>query len=850
MLAVGGCVDALFGRLIDKKQRRCIPLLFEIDSLTSPTRDSGREAERSCRLESILSLRRLAFRRHFQALNRLAFVLRIDLYRIAHLLLPLSFSTSLVLLQAMTDRSNYGPVRRLSPPVSADYRKPYSRTGLKGVLGTLDLNSGDTAVPTPSDSPYYPFHVETPQLEAPTQNRNSVPDDGPRGIAGFPTYEQYKRIEDEYLSSLSERKQPKALISQVLFDKVFAVLQNGSEDRGSTAQFRFWVRKMFVLAYPQTSFNHNAGQTPELEPVVLHDKRPVAIKEQIYEVLCYCHAVARHGGRDKTCATLRLHYSWVPKELTAKFVKACPTCTLKRSGNPDLLSQFGRTVSSSPYAAAAPTVTVPPVEPASLPVFLGGPNDSPPPGLSFVVGSEGCDDVGSGGYTGFGHSIFATPDLSVYPSPTLSAGSLGPTTPSPYLPSGFFGYPAMFDPGHGSLSSVAGWDPSSLSPCGPVYVEELHSGISKQQEAPVGAEEIIDSCAQGMQLQLPISKALHPLCMRAHSSDFGNGGGDEDGLRCNADSLPRIRGASCPVGMCNIDPVLLMEGGYPPFALVGSTRMTAEDDAEVDMDTGAGGPGCDGSDAPYFQVLNLAAAPNASGESPSPSPNNGTHVLLQQHQQPLPQLGLVLSTTTPDMGSDVNHRMQEPASTPGPRRRPQLLSPEAEETMTTTMADACSFSRDIPDSLLSFPPPSAGSTSVPEPLTLSIQRGAEDNPLIDMIVFKFAPPPGATPIAAPTPTAMPAIAPGIGSMEEVRSHSMILLPSGCHTQVCDEWDAQEQDRLEEGKSFETETRMSVEEVGRHRHHHRGGDRMEDAAAGRWDSPEAWLVQSDSTQWCE
>ena len=39
MLAVGGCVGALLGRLIDKKQRICIPLLFESDSLTS-ARDS------------------------------------------------------------------------------------------------------------------------------------------------------------------------------------------------------------------------------------------------------------------------------------------------------------------------------------------------------------------------------------------------------------------------------------------------------------------------------------------------------------------------------------------------------------------------------------------------------------------------------------------------------------------------------------------------------------------------------------------------------------------------------------------------------------------------------------------
>jgi hypothetical protein len=134
---------------------------------------------------------------------------------------------------------------------------------------------------------------------------------------------------------LSERKQPKALISQSLRQ-----VQCCSEDRASIAQFRFWVRNMFVLAYPQTHFHHNttSSQSPA-DPVVLHDKRPVAIKERLYEVLC--------------CCTLCLYYSWVPKELTAKFVKACPTCTLKRRGNPDFLSQFNY-AAPPPYLLSAP----------------------------------------------------------------------------------------------------------------------------------------------------------------------------------------------------------------------------------------------------------------------------------------------------------------------------------------------------------------------------------------------------------------------------------------------------------------------------------------------------------------
>jgi hypothetical protein len=461
--------------------------------------------------------------------------------------------------QAMTNISNYGPVRRLSPPVSADNRKPYSRSGLKGVLGTLDLNSGDAVVPPTLDSPYYPFHVEIPQLEAPTQSPFTVPD-GSRDIAGFPTYEQYKRIEEEYLSSLSERKQPKALITQTLFDKIYAALQNGSEDRASTAQFRFWVRKMFVLAYPQTSFKHNTSSQSS-DPVVLHDKRPVAIKERLYEVLCYCHAIARHGGRDKTCATLRLHYSWVPKELTAKFVKACPTCTLKRSGNPDLLSQINY-AAPPPYLPSAPA-PAPVPEPAQL---SGGPNDSSP-GLSFVgsLDNNASATSASAASSNFAPSIFATPDLSVYPSPTLSTGSGGPMTPSPYLHGGLFGYPAVFDPGHSSLSSVVSWDPSP-SPCAPVY------GNANEQTQPGSADD--EPARHSLHLHLPpprnVTRFPHSSYDNRRAFSYGNMIARVEPQR----NTPPLDG--------NIDPALFMEG----FPTPGPARRS---DAQWDNHTTSSG---------------------------------------------------------------------------------------------------------------------------------------------------------------------------------------------------------------------------------------------------------------------
>ncbi|KAH9919032.1 uncharacterized protein B0H18DRAFT_845913, partial [Fomitopsis serialis] len=144
---------------------------------------------------------------------------------------------------------------------------------------------------------------------------------------GMPTREQYKAIEHEYIQSLHPRKREKALLSQEMFDMVWEVLHDPLRSRVGSPQFRWWVRKMFVLSQPAAV----DGSTP----VVLHEDRPVALKEQIYEVLCYCHDLSNHGGRDKTTMVIREHYSWIPKELIAQFVKVCPTCIYKKTGSRD-----------------------------------------------------------------------------------------------------------------------------------------------------------------------------------------------------------------------------------------------------------------------------------------------------------------------------------------------------------------------------------------------------------------------------------------------------------------------------------------------------------------------------------
>jgi hypothetical protein len=220
-----------------------------------------------------------------------------------------------------------------------------------------------TASPAQSENPLVHPHCHSRNVPpaSPIQAADTAADqnpdpDVPPDVPGLPTYAEYKRIEAGYLHGLSPRKRDKALITQAMFDKIWDVLHQPEACTIGTPQFRFWVRKMFSLSRPALEWARAVADPDsddddddeadlDLEramgiglgdaqlAVVLHENRPVAIVEQLYALFCYCHVRAGHGGRDKTCAVIRAHYAWVPKELTAQFVKACPTCALKRSGH-------------------------------------------------------------------------------------------------------------------------------------------------------------------------------------------------------------------------------------------------------------------------------------------------------------------------------------------------------------------------------------------------------------------------------------------------------------------------------------------------------------------------------------
>ena len=189
------------------------------------------------------------------------------------------------------------------------------------MLSPLRYNSTQSR----ADSNSSPFSErDSDQTSTPLPDGTYQLDPDERGsYPGFPTIDEYEEIECNYLRGLSTRKQEKALITQDMYDSIHAVLTDPSNTGHGTPQFRFWVRKMFAVV-----------EKDDGEIMVTHEDKPVAAREQIYQILVHCHGECFHGGRDKTCTTIKSYYSWIPKELIAQFVKSCPTCVLKRSNNP------------------------------------------------------------------------------------------------------------------------------------------------------------------------------------------------------------------------------------------------------------------------------------------------------------------------------------------------------------------------------------------------------------------------------------------------------------------------------------------------------------------------------------
>jgi len=133
---------------------------------------------------------------------------------------------------------------------------------------------------------------------------NGLAPNEPHSADGFPTPPQFEDLLNEYILSLSTKKRDKALIPQKRYDNIFAVLKDPKCTTIESAQFRFWAKKMFRLVLDDNG-----------QGIVCHEGKPVAVREQLYDVLTSAHGQASHGGRDKTSAQVRRYYSWSAESL-------------------------------------------------------------------------------------------------------------------------------------------------------------------------------------------------------------------------------------------------------------------------------------------------------------------------------------------------------------------------------------------------------------------------------------------------------------------------------------------------------------------------------------------------------
>ncbi|KAJ5827603.1 hypothetical protein N7447_004366 [Penicillium robsamsonii] len=154
-------------------------------------------------------------------------------------------------------------------------------------------------------------------------------------LSGFPDVKEFDQLVQNYIEGLSNQKQDKALIHAKRARNISTVLIDPKNTAVESAQFRFWVKKMFKL--------ESVGS--DHRKMICHKGKPVAIRQKLFKILTKAHQQCQHGGRDKTSTQVRRIYSWVPKELIARFVKICPTCRVHRGGS-RLIQPTSRTSSS------------------------------------------------------------------------------------------------------------------------------------------------------------------------------------------------------------------------------------------------------------------------------------------------------------------------------------------------------------------------------------------------------------------------------------------------------------------------------------------------------------------------
>ncbi|PYH98344.1 hypothetical protein BO71DRAFT_416312 [Aspergillus ellipticus CBS 707.79] len=273
-----------------------------------------------------------------------------DSYIMNHLALPVPYNHGDTHEFGVNDSGSYPFQQQAFNAYTPHFNSPYSHSTISSSTHHLSPHHspGHSVPSTPDHVPLQHSIQYLPQsryLQSPgflplrealsdaeiesqdSQNENTMLSEAVNPpLDGFPNVREFDQLMKSYVDDLSIKKQDKALIHAKRARNIKTVLMDPKDTAIESAQFRFWVKKMFKL-------QPVGSGTSDYAKMICHEGKPVAIREKLFKILTRAHQQCQHGGRDKTSAQVRQIYSWVPKELISRFVKICPTCQVRRGGS-------------------------------------------------------------------------------------------------------------------------------------------------------------------------------------------------------------------------------------------------------------------------------------------------------------------------------------------------------------------------------------------------------------------------------------------------------------------------------------------------------------------------------------
>lgn len=116
----------------------------------------------------------------------------------------------------------------------------------------------------------------------------------------FVTREKFDQLIEDYLTADGNGRREKCLITQEVANMIISVLNN-PETTEFDAQFRHWVRKQFSTRTIRD----------DIKLIDSKNKKPVCIKEELYDVIGNTHHELQHAGYKKTFAAVSFTTDYV-----------------------------------------------------------------------------------------------------------------------------------------------------------------------------------------------------------------------------------------------------------------------------------------------------------------------------------------------------------------------------------------------------------------------------------------------------------------------------------------------------------------------------------------------------------